>query len=65
MTNETHTWKHYSPHLFEHPGDVGPFFVSVLVLLDQMHDDGEREHVDSSRQRHLDLPADDAVTGGG
>ena len=57
------------PHLHEHPGDIGPLRVLVLVYLlpvvDQMHDNWERELVDLPRQRHFDLAADDAFTSGG
>ena len=58
------------PHLLKHSCDVSPNRGLALVhpfplLVDQMHDDGERELVDPARQFHLDLPADDAVTSDG
>ena len=57
------------PHLLEHPGDIGPLRVLVLVhlpvVVDEMHDYWEREFVDLPRQRHFDLLADDALTSGG
>ena len=57
------------PHLLEHPGDIGPLRVLVLVhlpvVVDEMHDYWEWEFADFTRQRHFDLPADDAFTSGG